>query len=134
MKLLIAVDGSAASLQAVRHVISLKLAGLHTEAVLVNVQPPPNLYEVVTAHDPEVLREVRGAAGADLVAPAEGLLAGAGIGYELEVAGGEAAPLIVELAENYGCEAIVLGRGSVAEAVAGLATVPVTTVAAVEPG
>ena len=134
MKLLIAVDGSAASLQAVRHVISLKLAGLHTEAVLVNVQAPANLYEVVTAHDPEVLREVRGAAGADLVAPAEALLAGAGIGYELEVAGGEAAPLIVELAENYGCEGIVLGRGPVAEAVAGLASVPVTTVAEIEPG
>lgn len=132
MKLLIAVDGSAASLEAVRHVIALKLAGLQVQAVLVNVQPPPNLYEVVTAHDPEVLREVRGAAGADLVAPAEAMLTGAGIGYELEVAGGEPAPLIVELAENYGCEGIVLGRGEVAEAVADIATVPVTTVVAGE--
>ena len=132
MKWLIAVDGSAASLEAVRHVITLKLAGLHTEAVLVNVQPPANLYEVVTAHDPDVLREVRGAAGADLVAPAEALLAGAGIGYEVEVAGGEPAPLIVELAENYGCHGIVLGRGEVAEAVAAIAAVPVTTVVAAE--
>jgi len=134
MKLLIGVDGSAASLQAVRHVIALKLAGLPLEAVLVNVQPPPNLYEVVTAHDPEVLREVRGAAGADLVAPAEALLAGAGIGYELEVAGGEPAPLIVELAENYGCDVIVLGRGEVAEAVAAIAALPVTSVPAPEEG
>lgn len=132
MKLLIAVDGSAASLEAVRHVIALKLAGLHTEAVLVNVQPPATLYEVVTAHDPDVLREVRGAAGADLVAPAEAMLTGAGIGYELEVAGGEPAPMIVELAENYGCEVIVLGRGEVAEAVAGIAELPVTTVAGPE--
>lgn len=134
MKLLIGVDGSAASMQAVRHVIALKLAGLQIEAVLVNVQPPPNLYEVVTAHDPEVLREVRGAAGADLVAPAEALLAGAGIGYELEVAGGEPAPLIVELAENYGCDAIVLGHGEVAEAVAAIAALPVTSVPPPEEG
>jgi hypothetical protein len=134
MKLLIGVDGSAASLEAVRHVIALKRAGLHVQAVLVNVQPPANLYEVVTAHDPDVLREVRGAAGADLVAPAEALLAGAGIGYELEVAGGEAAPLIVELAENYGCEGIVLGRGEVAQAVADIATLPVTTVVGPEDG
>lgn len=129
MKLLIAVDGSVTSLQAVRHVLALSLAGLHTEAVLVNVQPPANLYEVVTAHDPELLRDVRSAAGADLVAPAEALLAGAGIGYELEVVGGEAAAMIVELAENYRCDAIVLGAGQdVALGVVASSPVPVTVV------
>ena len=118
MKMLLAVDGSDASLQAVRRALALVHEGLPAQFVLVNVQPPANLYEVVTAHDPDVIREVRGAAGADLLAPAEALLDAAGADYESEVAGGEPAHLIVELAENYGCDAIVLGgRGEVAQAV-----------------
>lgn len=127
MKMLLAVDGSEASLRAVRRALAMVGEGLAAEFVLANVQPPANLYEVVTAHDPDVIREVRGAAGADLLAPAEALLNAAGVGYESEVAGGEPAHLIVELAENYGCDAIVLGgRGDVAQAV--LATSPVMVI------
>lgn len=129
MKLLIAVDGSEAALGAVRHALALRAQGLALEAVLVNVQPPPNLYEVVTAHDPDVIREVRGAAGADLLAPAEALLEAAGVAFESEVAGGEPAALIVELAENYGAEGIVLGgRGAVAQGVLAISGLPVVVV------
>ncbi len=132
MKMLLAVDGSSASLQAVRRALALAAEGLEARYVLVNVQPPANLYEVVTAHDPDVIREVRGAAGADLLAPAEALLDEAGADYESEVAGGEPAHLIVELAENYGCDAIVLGgRGEVAQAV--LAASPVMVIVVPEP-
>ena len=74
MKILVPIDGSADALAALRHVIALKLAGLGLECVLVNVQDPPSLYEVVTAHDAERLSDVRRAAGADLLAPAEGML------------------------------------------------------------
>jgi nucleotide-binding universal stress UspA family protein len=132
MKMLLAVDGSDRSLQAVRRALALASEGLKCQYVLVNVQPPANLYEVVTAHDPDVIREVRGAAGADLLAPAEALLEAAGAAFESEVAGGEPAHLIVELAENYGCDAIVLGgRGDVAQAV--LAASPVIVIVMPEP-
>ena len=129
MKMLLAVDGSETSLQAVRHALALVAQGLQASFVLANVQAPPNLYEVVTAHDPEVIREVRGAAGADLLAAAEALLDAAGVDYESEVAGGEPANLLLELAENYGCDAIVLGAGqNVTPAVVASSPVPVTVV------
>jgi nucleotide-binding universal stress UspA family protein len=133
MKMLLAVDGSPASLAAVRHALALRAAGLAAEFVLANVQEPPSLYEVVTAHDAAVLSDVRRAAGADLLAPAEALLDAAGASWESEVAGGDPGHLIVELAENYGCEHIVLGSRAGAPARVALSVlshspVPVTLV------
>lgn len=141
MKLLLAVDGSAASLAAVRWALHLAGEGLRTGFVLVNVQEPASLYEVVTAHDAEVIERVRGAAGADLLREAEALLDAAGHPWESEVAGGVPEHLIVDLAENYGCDAIVLGArgmgdagarslGSVAQAVADGSPMPVWIVRA----
>jgi nucleotide-binding universal stress UspA family protein len=129
MKVLVPVDGSPAAMAALQHTLALRQAGLRASVVLVNVQPPATLYEVVTAHDPDVIREVRGAAGADLAAPAEALLQAAGVDYELEVAGGEPATMILELAENYGCGLIVLGgEGDVVDEVIAQSTLPVTVV------
>ena len=71
MKILLPVDGSSASLAGVRHALALRAAGLPASFVLVNVQEPPSLYEVVVAHDAEVLSDVRRAAGAELLVPAE---------------------------------------------------------------
>lgn len=102
MKILIAVDGSAPSLQAVRHALALVEQGLRASFVVANVQEPATLYEVVTAQDPEVLREVRAAAGADLIAPAEALLNAARVDYESLVASGDPAPSLAELAEDNG--------------------------------
>lgn len=134
MKILIGVDGSAASLAAVRHALALRAQQLALEFVLVNVQEPPSLYEVVTAHDAERLSDVRRAAGEDLLAPAEALLREAGVEWESEVAGGEAVNLLPELAENYGCDAMVLGRGGTALEIARTAALPVTLVPAPEGG
>jgi nucleotide-binding universal stress UspA family protein len=132
MKILVPADGSPGAMAALRHVLELRGAGLQASVVLVNVQPPATLYEVVTAHDPDVIREVKGAAGADLLAPAEALLQRAGVDYELEVAGGEPAPMIVELAENYGCALIVMGAddagGDVVDDVLAQCPLPVTVV------
>lgn len=139
MKFLLAVDGSAASLAAVRWALRQAAEGLRSEFVLVNVQEPASLYEVVTAHDSAVIEQVRGAAGADLLRAAEALLEAAGQGFESEVAGGRPEHLIVELAENYGCDAIVVGArglgspdaggiGTVAQAVLDGATMPVWVV------
>jgi nucleotide-binding universal stress UspA family protein len=132
MKILLATDGSAASLNAVRHALALRAQGLQASFVLINVQAPASLYEVVTAHDPEVIRQVRSDAGADLLAPAEALLQEAGADFESEVAGGDAGHVIRELAEVHGCDAIFLGAteglGSVAQDVLEHGPLPVTLV------
>ena len=139
MKILLPVDGSPASLHAVRHALRLVDEGLRASFVLVNAQPSATLYEVVTAHDPDVIREVRGAAGADLVAAAEALLEGAGVEFETEVIGGDPEHVIVEAVERYGCDAIVMGAhgaggwraallGSVSQSVLQHSPVPVTVV------
>lgn len=122
---------------AVKHVLRLIAEGLSAEVVLLNVQEPPSLYEVVTMHDTDVLRHLRSDAGADLLAPAEALLDAAGITWQSEVAGGQPGPLLVDLLENYGCDAVVMGAqgtgdpeatalGSVAEWLVRHSPVPVT--------
>lgn len=139
MKILLPVDGSPLALHAVEHALTLVREGLKAEFVLANVQEPASLYEVVTAHDPDVIREVRSAAGADLLAGAQALLDQAGVDYESEVAGGDPAHMLVEIAERYGCDAIVMGArgvgglqaallGSVSHAVLNGSEIPVTVV------
>jgi nucleotide-binding universal stress UspA family protein len=140
MKILLPIDGSALALQAVQHALQLVQEGLRASFVLANVQEPASLYEMVVAHDASVIEQVRGAAGADLLAPAEALLDAAGVDYECEVAGGDPANLLVELLENYGCDAVVMGAcgrgesaaalGSVALALLHHSPVPVTVVRA----
>lgn len=139
MKILLPVDGSAAALAAVSHALRLVREGLRAEFVLANVQEPASLYEIVVAHDAELIERVRSGAGADLLRPAEALLEAAGLSYESEVAGGQPAAVLVELLENYGCEAVVMGArgvgsggGSVALAMLAHSPVPVTLVRAAE--
>ena len=60
MKILLPVDGSAVSLDAVRFVIQMSLSGLKSSVVLANVQEPATLYELVVAHDPQVIEQVSG--------------------------------------------------------------------------
>lgn len=113
MKIFLPVDGSVASLAAVHHAVQLVRGGLKASFVLANVQEPPSLYEVVVAHDPEVLDQVRAQAGADLLRTAEAMLDAAGLGFESEVAGGDPGHVLVDLIENYGCHAVVMAaRGS----------------------
>ena len=146
MKILLPVDGSAASLAAVHHVLACVQAGLHATFVVANVQEPASLYEVVVAHDAAVLDDVRVAAGADLMRSAEALLEAAGQDFESEVASGDPGHVLLELIESYGCDAVVMGAaedeiegpvGAVARALLERSPVPVTLVrqvGAVEPG
>ena len=139
MKLLLPVDGSDVSLEAVRVAIRLAKDGLNTSVVLANVQEAATLYELVVAHDPAVIEQVSAAAGAHTLNAAEALLTQAGIAYETEIASGDPAHTIVDILERYGCDMVVMGAsgmsplrgallGSVSNEVLHSANVPVVLV------
>ena len=109
MKILLPVDGSELSLEAVRFAIRMVLAGLRADAVLANVQEPANLYELLMAHDPEVISRVSAEAGMHALQSARELLDAAGITYECEVAMGDPAHTIVDISERFACDLIVMG-------------------------
>lgn len=122
MKILLPIDGSEASLDAVRYALRLAREGLALQCVLGNVQEPATLYELVVAHDAAVLHKVSEAAGAHALEPAEALLCAAGIECERDVASGDPGHQLVEMAERFGCDMIVMsarGLGSLREALLG---------------
>ena len=139
MKFLLPVDGSEGALEAVRHALQLVRAGLKASFVLANVQEPASLYEVVVAHDAEVIEQVSAAAAEHSLAPAQALLRSAGVEFETEVGHGDPGHLLVDIAERFECDAVILGArgmdtfeggalGSVATSVLHHASVPVTVV------
>ena len=143
MKILLAFDGSAVALEAVRFAIRLAGDGLNTRVVLANVQEPASLYELMVAHDPQVIDQVSAAAGNHILQPAMALLESAGIAFETEVASGDPAHTLVDILENHGCDLIVMGAsgtsalrsallGSVSNELLHAAGVPVMIVKAVE--
>jgi nucleotide-binding universal stress UspA family protein len=143
MKILVPVDGSPLSLAAVRHALWLIRQGLHAELLLANVQPPASLYEIVLAHDPDVIKDVSNGAGTHLLEPAREMCRAAGVPFECEVLSGDPLRAICELAEERGCAQIVVGAhakgalasallGSFSHALAQTAPVPVTVVRAGE--
>ena len=143
MKILLPFDGSPLALEAVRFAIRLAADGLNTSVVLANVQEPASLYELMVAHDPQVIEQVSAAAGANTLQAAQALLDAAGLTYETEVASGDPAHTLVDILENYGCDLVVMGAsgtsalrsallGSVSNEVLHAAGVPVVIVKAVE--
>ena len=141
MKILLPVDGSAISLEAVRFAIRMGREGLDASVVLANVQEPSTLYELVVAHDPQVLEQVSASAGAHTLLAAQALLDEAGIAYECEVASGDPAHTLVDIVERFGCDLVVMGAsgtsslrsallGSVSNEVLHAAGVPVMIVKA----
>jgi nucleotide-binding universal stress UspA family protein len=113
MKVLLPVDGSEGSLAAVRHAIHLTREGLRASFVLANVQEPASLYEVVVAHDAQVLESVSEAAGADALQAAQALLLAAGAEFESEIASGDPGHMLADMAERFGCDLVVMGaRGA----------------------
>lgn len=145
MKMLLPVDGSELSLEAVRFAIRMALAGLRAEAVLANVQEPATLYELLVAHDPEVIQRVSSEAGLHALQSARALLDAAGVEYECEVAQGDPAHTIIDIAQRFACDLIVMGArgnsalrsamlGSVSNEVLHASAVPVVIVKPDEPG
>ena len=139
MKILLPFDGSPVALEAVKFVIRMAGDGLHTTVVLANVQEPASLYELMVAHDPQVIEQVSAAAGANTLQAARAQLDAAGLAYEVEVGSGDPAHTLVDILENYGCDMVVMGAsgtsalrsallGSVSNEVLHAAGVPVMIV------
>ncbi|MFN3496498.1 MAG: universal stress protein [Hydrogenophaga sp.] len=138
LKILIPVDGSRASLLAVHHALRLVGAGLKARFVVANVQESANLYELVVAHDPQVLQQVSEAAARDLVRPAVSLLSAAAQQVETAVASGDPAHMLAEILESHGCDAVIMSArggglraavlGSVSQEMVQRSAVPVTLV------
>ena len=87
-------------------------SGLRARFVVANVQESATLYEMVVAHDPEVLEKVSESAGLDLMRPAVALLEAAGQKVDKEVATGDPAHMLVELVERFGCHAVIMAAGT----------------------
>jgi nucleotide-binding universal stress UspA family protein len=122
MKILLPLDGSDVSLQAVRQVISLVRQGLQADVVLANVQVPAQLYEMVMAADPLLIERASAQAGAQALKAGEALLREARIPFECEVASGDPAHTLIDILERYGCEMVVMGardKGSLRSALLG---------------
>lgn len=142
MRILVPVDGSAVSLQAVKFAVRMVQAGLDGEVVLANVQEPASLYELVVAHDPQVIGDISAAAGAHTLTAAQELLDQAQVAYQCEVATGDPAHTLIDIVERYQCDLVVMGAsglsalrsallGSVSNEVLHAAGVPVMIVKAV---
>lgn len=121
MKIMLPVDGSPLSLEAVHHAIRLVRDGLRAEFVIANVQEPSSLYEMMVVHDPDALQRMALEAGQHQVAAAAALLEDAGIAHEVEIVSGEPANTLVDLAENFQCNAIIMGAHGEGEGESGAA-------------
>ena len=139
MKILLPIDGSDACLAAVHQALSMIRGGLRASLVLANVQEPATLYEMLLAHDADVIEQVSAQAGLHLLAPAVALVREAGVEHEIEVARGDPAHTLIDILENFGCDMVVMGArgmgtlrsallGSVSHEVLYAATVPVQIV------
>jgi nucleotide-binding universal stress UspA family protein len=143
LKILIPVDGSELSLDAVRHALDLVRQGLQVQFILANVQEPPSLYEMLTVRDPQLLEGVSAGAGAHLLAAAQALCDAAGVTYESEIAEGDPAHTLIDIVERFGCDAVVMGAqgkggftgslGTVSQELAHACPVPITVVKHAEP-
>jgi len=139
IRILLPIDGSPAAIDAVRHALSLVAAGLHANFVLINVQEPASLYELMTAPDAPTLERVAEGAGRHALEPAEALIKVTGTPYVSEVVTGDPAQALVEAAERHHCEAVVMGArgvgalrsavmGSVSQSLLHRLSLPVTIV------
>jgi nucleotide-binding universal stress UspA family protein len=140
MKVLLPVDGSEHSLNAVKYVVRLAKENGPVAIRLLNVyQEPVHLGDVGLALTREQLDEVQRKHCDPALAASERLLREAGVPFERETSVGQVPVAIVLRAQDAGCDAIVMGTrgagalpnllmGSVAWKVVQLSKVPVTLV------
>jgi nucleotide-binding universal stress UspA family protein len=137
--MLVAVDGSEHSENAVRYALDMARRIGDARIVLLNVQPPAMSGEVSNLITAEEVIDQHTEAGRRVLASAEALVREAAVDYDTEVTIGRPADGIVECAQRRRCDAIVMGAsshgpvrslvlGSVTAKVAHSAEVPVTVV------
>ena len=140
--LAIAVDGSDTALQAVRQGIALVQGGLNAQLALLHVQEPATFLELAT-NDSDLIAGAALEAGKDLLASAEALAQAAGVPFTSEIALGEPATELLDLAESFIASMLIIGArgvgalqralmGSVSQAVLNRANLPVLIVKPVE--
>lgn len=138
-KVLVAIDGSEASLGAARHALRLHALGLQCSFVLATIQEPTYNIELMLAPGAEALERLTGAVGERALAPARLLFDAAGVSCESEIGAGDPAPELIEVALRFGCEFIVMGArghgalrgallGSVSQSILQTSPLPVTIV------
>lgn len=141
MRILAAVDGSAASLHAVAHAASLLRRGDGGDIVLVNVQGPETLdvSDISAVMSAAADRRQAAKQAEDALREAIELCRAAGVAFAARREIGPVAETIARLAREVGANQIVVGTrghgairrfvlGSIAGAVVHLAEVPVTLV------
>ncbi|MBX3604314.1 MAG: universal stress protein [Piscinibacter sp.] len=139
MKILVPVDGSSASLDAVQHALDLLRQGLRGSLVLANVQEPASLWELLRVHDAEAIEAISRSAGEHSLQDAAAMCEAAGVEFEQAIATGAPAAMLHDIAEEQGCALVVMGArgkgdtpgtrlGSVAHALLHDAALPVTIV------
>lgn len=139
VKVLVAIDGSEASLSAAHHALRLHTLGLQCSFVLATVQEPTYNIELMLAPGAAVLERLTGAVGERALAQARLLFDAAGVGYEAEISSGDPAQALLDTAARFGCEFIIMGArghgalrsallGSVSQAVLQTSPRPVTIV------
>jgi nucleotide-binding universal stress UspA family protein len=110
--ILLPVDGSDRSLDAVAYVVQLmESAAPHTafEVVLAHVQAPASLYELVTTRDPALIAAASREAGEHLIAPAMTALQAKGISVTAEYDVGDVAHTLLDILERTACDLVVIG-------------------------
>lgn len=139
LKALLPVDGSRTSLRAVEHVIKLARACEPMAVLLVNVQVPPDSWEVQSFLKASEIQAIQDGKGNDALDAAGKLLDAAGVAYERCVLHGPVAESIVAQAHQAGCDKIIMGAhgeslleeiliGSVTQEVIRCTDIPVTVV------
>jgi nucleotide-binding universal stress UspA family protein len=139
MKILVPVDGSAHALEAVRFALRLHTLGLDASYVLATVQEPTYLYEMLLTPGSDILENVLGAVGSRALDDAAALFDAAAITFARELASGDPATALIEIADRHQCDMIIMGArglgvvraallGSVSQGVLNAARIPVTIV------
>ncbi|MBU1979455.1 MAG: universal stress protein, partial [Gammaproteobacteria bacterium] len=133
------VDGSVGSLNAARHVAHIAAMVRDVEVHLLNVQPPGDDWMVRRMIKAEELAALEKDWGEAAIAPARSILEAAGVTCQSRMVQGEVAATIARLAQELGCDQIMMGTrgrsalgdlllGSVAIKVLHLSSVPVTLI------
>lgn len=139
-KILVPVDGSESSVNAVKFALGLAKSAPDTHLYLLNVQEPPPVEVMVEAGiSPESWQATHQEAGRGVLEAACRILGEAGIAYTTTVAVGHPVEQIATRAQELGCTAVVMGTrgmgsfanlvlGSVATRVVHAVNCPVTLV------